>query len=36
MIEEIEIPPLSIQGEGFSTFPSHMLPIEIHIDLNQT
>lgn len=31
IIEEIEIPPLSIQGEGFSTFPLHMLPIDFSI-----
>jgi len=31
MIEEVEIPPLSIRGLGFSGFPAYMLPIDFSI-----
>ena len=31
MIEEVELPPLSIRGSGFSSFPAYMLPIDFSI-----
>mgnify|MGYP000592536286 CR=1 FL=1 len=31
MIEEVEIPPLSIRGLGFSSFQPYMLPIDFSI-----
>ncbi len=30
-VNEVEIPPLSVHGKGFSTFPTHMLPIDFSI-----
>jgi len=30
-VEEVEIPPLSIRGLGFSGFPAYMLPIDFSI-----
>jgi proteasome lid subunit RPN8/RPN11 len=31
VIEEVEIPPLGVHGQGFSTFPLYMLPIDFSI-----
>jgi len=31
MIEEVELPPLSIRGLGFSSFPAYMLPIDLSV-----
>jgi proteasome lid subunit RPN8/RPN11 len=31
VIDEVEIPPLSLHGKGFSNFPLHMLPIDFSI-----
>ncbi|MBS7639442.1 MAG: Mov34/MPN/PAD-1 family protein [Candidatus Bathyarchaeia archaeon] len=31
IIEDIVIPPMSVRGEGFSTFPAHMLPLDLSI-----
>jgi len=31
MIEEVELPPLSIRGSSFSSFPAYMLPIDFSI-----
>jgi proteasome lid subunit RPN8/RPN11 len=31
VVEEVEIPPLSIRGSGFSNFPLYMLPIDFSI-----
>jgi len=30
-VNEVEIPPLSVRGKGFSTFPTYMLPIDFSI-----
>lgn len=30
-VDDVEIPPLSIRGEGFSSFPAHMLPMDFSI-----
>lgn len=30
-VEEVLIPPLSIRGNGFSSFPPHMLPLDFSI-----
>lgn len=30
-VDDIEIPPLSVRGKGFSSFPTHMLPIDFSI-----
>lgn len=30
-VEEVLIPPLSIRGDGFSSFPLHMLPLDLSI-----
>jgi len=31
IIDNVEIPPLSTHGRGFSTFPLHMLPIDFTV-----
>lgn len=31
LVEEVEIPPLSTRGKGFSAFPAHMLPVDFSI-----
>jgi len=31
LIEDVEVPPLATYGHGFSSFPSHMLPIDFSI-----
>jgi proteasome lid subunit RPN8/RPN11 len=31
MVEDIEIPPLNVQGESFSAFPLNMLPLDFSI-----
>lgn len=31
LVEEVEIPPLSTRGRGFSAFPTHMLPLDFSI-----
>jgi proteasome lid subunit RPN8/RPN11 len=31
IVEEVEIPPLSVRGLGFSNFPLYMLPIDFSI-----
>jgi len=30
-VEDVEVPPLSVRGEGFSSFPAYMLPIDFSI-----
>lgn len=30
-VEDVEVPPLSVRGEGFSSFPAHMLPMDFSI-----
>lgn len=30
-VEEVELPPLSVRGSGFSNFPLYMLPIDFSI-----
>ena len=30
-VNEVEIPPLSVRGKGFSIFPTYMLPIDFSI-----
>ncbi|MEM1514887.1 MAG: peptidase [Thermoproteota archaeon] len=30
-VEEVLIPPLSVRGSGFSSFPPHMLPLDLSI-----
>ena len=31
LIDEVEIPPLSVHGHSFSNFPLHMLPIDLSV-----
>lgn len=31
MVKEVVIPPLATHGEGFSSFPLHMLPLDLSI-----
>lgn len=31
VVEELVIPPLPTHGEGFSSFPTHMLPLDLSI-----
>ena len=31
IVEEVELPPLSVRGSGFSSFPLYMLPIDFSI-----
>lgn len=31
MVDEVEIPPLAVHGNSFSSFPLHMLPIDFSI-----
>lgn len=31
MVEDVEIPPLSVRGDGFSSFPAHMLSMDFSI-----
>jgi len=31
LVEEVEVPPFSVHGLGFSSFPLHMLPIDFSI-----
>jgi proteasome lid subunit RPN8/RPN11 len=31
IVEDVEIPPLSVRGSGFSSFPRYMLPIDFSV-----
>ncbi|MEM2110790.1 MAG: Mov34/MPN/PAD-1 family protein [Candidatus Bathyarchaeia archaeon] len=31
VVEEVEIPPLAVHGDGFSNFPLYMLPVDLSV-----